>query len=318
MNNKKWYACELHCHTVHSDGDFSITELISAAKNRCLDGICLTDHNTFSGWDEAEDDSLAILKGIEWTTYFGHMKVLGCEKYVDWRDAQPHTVDGKIREVKQNGGLVGIAHPFQLGTPVCTGGHWDYEVHDWQKVDYIEVWSEGCPYLNSSNLKAIKMWHSLLNRGYKIAPTFGRDWHRLRGNVYESACTYLLCEGKRLTADSMKTAVDEGRTSVSAGVLFFAETDDGKTVGDTVPPGKTTFHFTLKRDRIDKMGIKESMTAKTIKVISCGEVISEITADSKSTDLDLQKGNWYSFELWGNIDEKENEMLALTAAIYCE
>lgn len=32
MNTKKWYPCELHCHTVHSDGDFTVGELIETAK----------------------------------------------------------------------------------------------------------------------------------------------------------------------------------------------------------------------------------------------------------------------------------------------
>ena len=29
---KKWYPCELHCHTVHSDGDFTVEGLIASAK----------------------------------------------------------------------------------------------------------------------------------------------------------------------------------------------------------------------------------------------------------------------------------------------
>lgn len=318
MNNKKWYACELHCHTLHSDGDFTVPELITAAKNRRLDGICLTDHNTSSGWDEAKDDTLAILKGIEWTTYFGHMKVLDCSKYVDWRDAQIHNIDEKIAEVKENGGIVGIAHPFQVGTPLCTGGHWDYKVNDWQNVSYIEIWSEGCPYLNNANLKAIAMWHSLLNRGYKITPTFGRDWHRLRGNVYESACTYLLCDDGGLTDAQMKAAIEKGKTVVSVGVLFYAESAEGETIGDIVSEGERTFTFTVDTQRIENMGISEKIIPEKIKVISGGEVIAQFDATQSSIALEMKKNCWYSFELWGSIDENDSCMLAATGAVYCE
>ena len=133
--NKKWYPCELHCHTVHSDGAFTVEELISTAKERKLSGIFLTDHNTMSGYAEAENEKeLCIVKGIEWTTYFGHMLAVDCKRYVDWRDAEPDNIDEKISEVREAGGIAGIAHPFQIGTPICTGGHWDFKVQNWEKV----------------------------------------------------------------------------------------------------------------------------------------------------------------------------------------
>ena len=82
---KKWYACELHCHTLHSDGAFTVDELIETAKNRLLAGICLTDHNTISGWSETEsENTLAVLKGVEYTTYHGHMLSLGIKKPEIW------------------------------------------------------------------------------------------------------------------------------------------------------------------------------------------------------------------------------------------
>ena len=134
---KKWYPCELHCHTVHSDGDFTVEGLIASAKEHGLKGICLTDHNTYSGREEAsKEKDLVILQGIEWTTYFGHMLVLGADRFVEWRDAVPENIDEKMKQVHAAGGLVGIAHPFQLGTPICTGGRWDFRVQDFSLVNY--------------------------------------------------------------------------------------------------------------------------------------------------------------------------------------
>ena len=43
-----YLPCELHCHTLHSDGDFSVKELQEAAKENHLSLIALTDHNTMS------------------------------------------------------------------------------------------------------------------------------------------------------------------------------------------------------------------------------------------------------------------------------
>ena len=88
-----YLPCELHCHTLHSDGDFSVKELQEAARENHLSLIALTDHNTMSGWDELDASILPVIRGIEWTTYFGHMLVLGAGEFVDWRDAVPDNID---------------------------------------------------------------------------------------------------------------------------------------------------------------------------------------------------------------------------------
>ena len=235
---KKWFPCELHCHTVHSDGDFTVETLLQTARERGLDGICLTDHNTTSGWAEIPTDSTpAVLCGMEWTTYFGHMPVLDCREYVDWRDATIENIDEKLRAVHDRGGLCGMAHPYQIGTPICTGGFWEFQVKDYTLLDYIEVWAEGAPYYNAANSRAQKKWQSLLDAGYHIAPTMGRDWHRPTKNRYPTACTYLLCPTGALTPEKMKAALKTGRTSVCVGPLFYFETASGATVGHTVPAG---------------------------------------------------------------------------------
>ena len=53
--------CDLHTHTVHSDGSFTPTELVRAAKDKNLI-IALTDHNTVSGLSEfiREADRLQV------------------------------------------------------------------------------------------------------------------------------------------------------------------------------------------------------------------------------------------------------------------
>lgn len=69
----KWFPCEMHCHTLHSDGKFTVESLMQTAKEYGLSGIALTDHNTVSGWDEITEERekkyVPVLKGIEWTTF---------------------------------------------------------------------------------------------------------------------------------------------------------------------------------------------------------------------------------------------------------
>lgn len=315
---KSWYPCELHCHTLHSDGSFSVDELLSAAKQRRLSGICLTDHNTISGWTETEKETeLAVLKGIEYTTYHGHMLCLGTDEIIDFTTIS--NIDCTVKSFRDSGGLVGIAHPFQLGTPICTGGHWDYNITRWENVNYIEVFSEGCPYLNTPNKKARALWHSLLDKGYRIAPSMGRDWHRLNGNIILAACTYLLCDEGKLTADKMKKAINEGRTAITTGPLFAFATKDGKSVGDEITKGENTLEIILDTERQKKITPGQSFCFKEIRLVSNGgKTVKAIPATQKSVTFDFINGQWYSLELWGDIDEKTDTLLAFTGAVYCK
>ncbi len=313
---KKWYPCELHCHTLHSDGNFTVDELIAAAKSRALSGICLTDHNTVSGWRETDSEKdLAVLKGIEYTTYLGHMLCLGAEKLIDCFNI--NNIDCTIAEIRESGGLVGIAHPFQLGTPICTGGHWDYKITKWENVNYIEVFSEGCPYLNTPNKKARALWHSLLDKGCKIAPSMGRDWHRTNGDINLAACTYLLCDEGKLTGEKMKTALNEARTFITTGPFFTFETADGFTVGDEIPEGENRLEIILDTERQTKIAVGQHFDFKEIRLVSTGgKTVETVPATQKNLTFDFIKGQWYSLELWGDINQKTDTLLALTGAIY--
>lgn len=317
-----WFACELHCHTLHSDGAFSPEELMNTASERLLDGIALTDHNTQSAVPLAmKCDSPVLLPGVELTTFYGHMPLLKPDSWVEWRDLTYKDGDILVNRAKQAGALVGIAHPFQLGTPICTGGHWDYIVDDMNKVDYMEIWSEGCPYLNSSNIRAVKLWHSYLDKRIHITPTMGRDWHRKEGNIYPAACTYLGADCDTFSEDVMLAAIKRGRTVISAGPLFVFETSDGKTIGDTVEAGEHSVCFSADYRRSDLLNKDTPIKCKEIRIVSNNEKIAErISVDEhfkdKTANLTFFADSWYSAELWGSICDKENELIAVTAAVF--
>lgn len=64
--------CDLHTHSIYSDGTFTPTELVGAATDAGLSAIALTDHNTVSGLDEfifaARDKSILAVSGVEFST----------------------------------------------------------------------------------------------------------------------------------------------------------------------------------------------------------------------------------------------------------
>ncbi|MBE6054726.1 MAG: PHP domain-containing protein [Clostridium sartagoforme] len=68
------FNCDLHTHSISSDGRFRPSEIIKLAKGKNLDYISLTDHDTLSGIDEAIEESLKeninFIPGIELSTEY--------------------------------------------------------------------------------------------------------------------------------------------------------------------------------------------------------------------------------------------------------
>lgn len=311
---KKWYPCELHCHTLHSDGSFSIKELLDTAKERHLSGICLTDHNTVSGWDEIDlYADIPVLKGTEYTTYHGHILSLNAGKMIDCFNITD--IDSDLRIIRESGGLVGMAHPYQLGTPICTGGRWDYDVKDFSLVNYMEIWSEGEMLMTPANHRARKWWLSLLDKGYRIAPTFGRDWHRTAGNKLIGACTFLHIDGE-ITPEGIKEAIKSGRTQLSLGILMDINAD-GSSIGDTLKPGKKDFTLNLDYTRADLFSSEYTLSAEVLRIITKGDkTIYEGKAENCTISLDLEENSYYIFELWGKLNGEDGHLISLSAPIY--
>ncbi|MEK4852062.1 CehA/McbA family metallohydrolase [Paenibacillus sp. FSL H7-0756] len=239
----RWLPFELHTHTPHSDGTHSLLEMCRTASELGIAGIALTDHNTVSGLADAEAVSrqtgITIIPGMEWTTFYGHMLTLGAP-YCEWRDLGPHDIHKGISRVHEQGGIVGIAHPYSLGSPICTGCHWDYTISDWNQIDYIEVWHEMMPSMKNHNVPAFKQWTGLLNEGYRISATAGRDWHRSEPEDKLAAYTYIGLPDRpmqRSIADII-AAIRQGQLCLSMGPLLEVSLSLGNErygLGDQVP-----------------------------------------------------------------------------------
>ncbi len=221
----RWLACELHTHTLHSDGVQTLEELAAGAAELGFDAIALTDHNTMSGLAGKESISnkygLFILPGMEWTTFYGHMVTLGLSEYADWRRADRSRIVEGIQAVHRLGGIAGLAHPFRIGSPACTGCYWEYEVKDWSVVDYIEVWSGTFASIHTNNRRAYALWTDKLNEGLRISATSGRDWHAQKTTDEPLSITYLgIPEGEETTEEHLIDSLRKGQATVTIGPLL--------------------------------------------------------------------------------------------------
>jgi len=213
---------------------------------------------------------------------------------------------------------VGIAHPFQLGSPFCTGGRWEFHVNKWENIDYIEIWHEGFPN-PAENEPAFEMWTDLLDKGYHIAPSYGRDWHRPQPADRHSGCTYLGINGKVCESTALE-AIKKGRMAVSTGALltFYAE-KDGKIfeLGDTVPAGSITLHITADLNARAEYRGSNTIHFEEIKIISnSGKIIKTLPCKSQSIEIKAKQTHWYRAEAWGTLNGKQT-VLSVTGAVYC-
>lgn len=317
-----WYPVELHTHTIHSDGDFTIEGLVKAAKQRGFSAIACTDHNASSGLTEfyqvTDREKIVPIPGIEWTTYFGHMLVLDEHGYTDWRGVKPPEIDEAIKNIHKNRGIVGIAHPFALSNPVNTGYHWEFQVSDWDNVDFMEIWSRDYAPSKVQSLRAIELWERILDRGCHITATSGRDWHREDTKPYGH--TYVGTEGE-LTTDKIIEAVRLGRICLAAGPLLTMQGfADGQTVqvGDSARAGRIEIELELNRDTLQNDWDRTQIHCNEIQLIHNGEVIKHCPLEKKqSVELELKNG-WLRADLIGSFYQYEHQHIAITNPIFVE
>ncbi|MET3849539.1 MULTISPECIES: CehA/McbA family metallohydrolase [unclassified Paenibacillus] len=326
-----WMACELHTHTFHSDGGQSLEELAASAKALGFDCIALTDHNTMSGlWNKEtveQQTGMNIIQGMEWTTFFGHMVTLGVKDYIDWRPVGPGDIHAGLARVHEQGGIAGMAHPFRPGSPMCTGCYWEFELRDWNDLDYIEVWSTTFAPLKNNNARAFRLWTDKLNEGFRIAATSGRDWHRQEQTDEPLSVTYLLMEehGGSIT-DKAVAALSAGRATVTLGPrLDLGVHFGGKlyVIGDAVPEGTSPDHTIELQATADFEARKEHWELPeqiyTLRFHSNLGMVSELpyAADSKGCNVTLSREGlrWVRAELWGTI-RGIRTMIAFTNPIY--
>ena len=90
-------------------------ELVQNAIKRGYKAICLTDHNTVSNVEETkkygDKYGLVVAGGIEWTTFWGHLTVIGGNSDVNWMDITPQNINGLIVRAREQGDIVTLAHP---------------------------------------------------------------------------------------------------------------------------------------------------------------------------------------------------------------
>ncbi|HZS47963.1 MAG TPA: PHP domain-containing protein [Blastocatellia bacterium] len=110
---------DMHVHTVASgDSLIAAEDLIDHALDMGLDGICVTEHDSYEASaaveELAEGTDLKVFRGVEVSTVTGHMLVYGVkdDKWKDYLEQHKNDAQRLIDYVRSIDGVVIPAHPF--------------------------------------------------------------------------------------------------------------------------------------------------------------------------------------------------------------
>ncbi len=316
-----WQRVEMHCHTVASDGDMQPEELVQNAIKRGYKAICLTDHNTVSNVEEvkrcAEKYGLIAAGGIEWTTFWGHLTVIGGKSDVIWTDIAPDNIDKCIARARELGDVVTLAHPKRIGSPLCAGCHNLLDIKRWENLSGYEVWSHYDPSVSPANLLAKSEWISLLDRGYRLSALYGYDWHAPDEGGPCYAYTYLGIDGV-LSQDSIVDAVKRGRTYVTMGYCVEVSLErDGQiyTVGEDICSG--IYKVRIMCDKTADYPFDSVLESIVITGNVCEETVCRY--DGKETVFDVEVNaaddGYLRIEGRGKVQGKLSDIF-ITSPIY--
>lgn len=314
----RWVSGDLHMHTVNSDGDWTIPQLIAAARSAGLDFISITDHNTYSHHAEIDRLSnsptdLVVIRGEEITTYGGHANAWGLppNALIDFRvsPGDQRAMSQVALETHRRGALICINHPFAT----CAGCNWSYD-QDADGFDAVEVWNGSW---DNSDEQALAWWDRLLRKGKRITAIGSSDSHR-PANSLGQAASHVAIDGS-LSVEAILKAVRTGRVYLTTTPNSPVITFEAQNVADrrTYLIGDVLRLDNSRRIRF-KFAARELAQPATISLISQGQVIR--TFPTNATDepqyFEVKIGREMYFRM--EVRDQEGKMLAMTNPIYVE
>lgn len=309
-----WYGGDLHMHTHHSDGAWSVAELWQAVRQRGLDFFVLTDHNTRSGLTELatlDTGRVLAIPGVEVTTLYGHLVAAGVESYIDWRlDHSDRGIDAIVRDVHAAGGIAIVAHPGAEPSPVCHGCRWDIADVDPGQIDAVEAWNGpwwmGDP---EDNEFSLAFWEGWLARGYRVPLCGDSDAHG-GAPTFAAGVPTTYVYAHELSRAAILDGIRAGRIVVSSGPTLRLSGRVGAArggPGDTLPAGGPLL--------LEAMASGLAAPAR-LRLVGNGSVLAEAVLESDGAcryECAVPDAGWYRADLRSLGD---GAMLAVASPLY--
>jgi predicted metal-dependent phosphoesterase TrpH/glycosyltransferase involved in cell wall biosynthesis len=173
LADRPFVLCDLHLHTEHSwDCAVPVPELLDHAQEQGLGAIAITDHNVFTGAEEAvrlaRGRNIVVIPGEEMKTTSGEVIGLFLQSHI----APGLSMGETIAAIRDQGGVVYLPHPFdRLHTiPDASTLH-----RHLAEIDVLEVYNARLLF-ESFNDEALRF-----ARKYNLTAGAGSDAHVLQG-----------------------------------------------------------------------------------------------------------------------------------------
>ena len=303
----RWLKGDLHTHTEHSDGTYTLREAGAIMASLGCDFIATTDHNTVSqNTAHPQDTDLVFIPGMELTTTRGHANLLGVPEPVrDFRAPGPDDLRRRLAEAKRSGALVVLNHPHCEFCP----WEWGFDV----ERDAVEVWNG--PW-TERNDRALAWWQSRLAAGERLVAVGGSDVHRPHPYVRHAMPTTWVYACSRTSAGILE--------GIGKGRVFLSYAPDGPAIdlkigscmmGDVYDRGSGE----IGEARLNLAGL---LQGDTVKVVSEQGEERRYAADkdgAASYSWPVLDRRFYRVEIWRYFPEAGRELIAaLSNPVYSE
>lgn len=236
----QWYRGDLHSHSLYSDGDSPVADVVASVEAKGLDFFALTDHDTDMDGDPVHwfdpaytSNNTVLLFGVEWTTGDGHANVWAADPFdygALWEANRAGDPLAAVQAARDQSALFSINHPARNA--------WDYPVVE--GVNCVEIWNG--PMLVNQNYKAThEHWDRILLERRRVTGVGGSDTHELKGFIapftgHGNPTTWVYADSK--DAERILEGIARGRVSVSytydAPRLEFTADGDGDGIYETM------------------------------------------------------------------------------------
>jgi hypothetical protein len=251
------YVGVIHIHTTYSDGAGTFEDIARVANAQHLDYLIVTDHNTLQPLREGKQGwhgMTLVLAGTEISTRGGHYLALNVTEEIDRHKLTTQEI---IDEVKRQGGLGFIAHPY------FQKRRWS----DWSVVGFtgVEAYNVAHDSLDENRLRLVlwtltvptepfyfsmidrpydplQKWDALITQHGRVVGIGASDAHEVRvmgvkfapyDVMFRLSRTHLLIPEERLTPEGVYRALRQGHAycaiellAEARGFTFIAETDE--------------------------------------------------------------------------------------------
>ena len=246
----QFYKCNMHCHTVISDGALTAEEIKAGYVAQGYAAVAFTDHEVMIPHDELTDEHFIALCGYETAIkerpsestgnyqQVYHLNLLAmradnriqpfvdpvcmtpgnCRSYLDKIEyaeklSYDHSVEGVndlIRRANEAGFLVALNHPFWSLIPEEVYTRLD-------GLHAVEISNNACRFHGDCTATTM---HQFLRQGKRILPVGGDDNHNKKRDFADSFGAFTMLAATEFSYEGLMQAYANGHLYVSEGPEF--------------------------------------------------------------------------------------------------